>query len=119
MERLGDLGPGGLEARLLVQTGKLLPCGEGEINVGASATGAEIHDGGLDGVAVVLDLDLLSAPGVGGGTGHDVVGGRAPGRGGKGNDHVGVVELGTASSETTVVVIDGHVNVGVLRASAG
>jgi hypothetical protein len=94
-----------------LQTSELRPGGEGEINILASAAGAEIHDGGLDGVAVVVDLDLLSAPGVGSSTSHNVVGGLAPGGRGKGNDHVSVMKLGTAGAEATVVVVDGHVNV--------
>jgi hypothetical protein len=115
--RLVHLGPRGLEAGLLVKTSELLPGSEGEIDVLASAAGAEIHDGGLDGVAVVLDLDLLSAPRVGGSTSHNVVGGLAPGGRREGNDHVSVMKLGTASAEATVVVVDGHVDVLVGRAA--
>jgi hypothetical protein len=119
MAHLLHLGPRSLEAGLLVQLGELLPCGKGKIDILTTAARAKVHDGGDDGVAVVVDLDLLSAPGVGSGTGHNVVSGLAPERSGKGDDHVSVVELSTASTETTVVVIDGHVNVGVGVASGG
>jgi len=83
----------------------------------ARAARAHIHDGGLDGVALVFNLDLLSAPGVGGGTGHDVVGGLAPSRLGEGDNHVRVVESSTASAEATSVVVDGDVDVGELGAA--
>lgn len=67
--------------------------------------------------ALVLDLDLLSTPGVGGFTGHDIVGGFTPRRLGESNDHVGIVENSAASTEATVVVVDGDVDIAVLLAS--
>lgn len=116
---LGDLGPRSLEAGLLVKLGKSLPGSEGKIDVGARAAGAEIHDGSLDVVAVVLDVNLLAAPGVGGLASHDVVGGLAPGGSGKSNNHVGVSDGLSASSSGASVVVDGDVDVLVLHGAAG
>jgi len=82
----------------------------------ARAARAHVHDGSLDRLALVLNLDLLSAPWVGGLASHGVVGGGSPSRLGNGNNHVVVVEGSAASTVSTVVVIDGDVDVRELLA---
>lgn len=76
------------------------------------AARTHVHNGSLNRVALVFDLDLLSTPWVGRCSGHDIIGRFSPGRLGEGNNHVGVVELSATSAEAAVVVIDGDVNVG-------
>lgn len=85
----------------------------------AGAARAQVHDGGRDSLAVVLDVDLLSAPGVGGLTCHSVVGGGAPGVGSEGNDHVGGVERLATGTKGTGERVDGQVTgEGLARAGA-
>lgn len=108
--------PRGLVTSHLVRAGELLPYGRGKVEVVARAARAHVHDLRLDLVAVVLNLDLLAAPAVGGTAGHGIVGRSTPGRLGKGDDHVSVVEDVTARTGSTGGLVDGDVDVGVLLA---
>jgi hypothetical protein len=115
-----DDAPRGLEAGGLGDA-KGLPGSAGQVDVvGALAAGAKVHDGSLGGGAVVVDLDLSSAPWVAGFTGHVVVGGSTlgvPEALGDGNNHHVVGEGLTASTGDARVVVDGDVDIRV--ASAG
>lgn len=119
-EKSLDDAPGGLEAGGLGDA-KGLPGSAGQIDVvGARAARAKIHDGGLGLGAVVVDLNLSSAPWVARGTGHVVVGGSTlgvPEALGDGNNHHVVGEGLTASTGDARVVVDCDVDIGV--ASAG
>lgn len=110
---LGKLDPASLESCLLDIASKLIPGSQRKIDIMSNATGTEIHDSSFNKTTVVLDLDLLSAPGVGRPAGHDVVGGLTPSRLSQSNNRIVVVELGTACAIATVVVVDSDVNVRV------
>jgi hypothetical protein len=88
--------------------GEFLPKRKGDIEAApASAAGAAVHDGGVSGVAVIADADILVAPRVGGGAGGGVVGGGTEAVDGKSNNHLSVVDGLTASTGAAAEVVHG------------
>lgn len=116
--RLVDNGPATLDTGQLGHTDGS-PGSVREVEVVASAAGAQVHDGSIDRLAAVLDLDLLSAPLVGGLAGHGVVGGSAPGRGSEGDVEVSGVHGLTAGTKSAIERVDGQVDAAEALASAG
>lgn len=114
--------PVGLETGGLGDT-KSLPCSAGQVNVvKAFAARAQVHDGGLATLALVLNVDLSTAPWVAGGTSHDIVGGTTlgvPCTLGNGDNHHVVGEGLTAGTCGTGVVVDGDVDILVGLAARG
>lgn len=114
--------PVGLETGGLGDT-KSLPCSAGQVNIVRAITArAHVHDGGLARLALVLNVDLSTAPWVAGGTSHDIVRGTTlgvPCTLGNGDNHHVVGEGLTAGTSGTVVVIDGDVDILVNIAARG
>lgn len=95
---------------------KLRPDRAGEIDVVlVDAARAHVHDLGCGSLALVLNLDLLSAPWVGRLAGHDVVNASAhgvPGTDADGDD-LGIIglELTASTKVANVHVVDGNLDI--------